>query len=321
MKSTKVLIFSFLSIIIISCTTTNHALEKTSLPAFCDGGRPKQQHVFLVATYNGISKGIPITTVKQIVKSASNTSDFIKDHFIQALLVYGYTNNQNRPLVQNEELFNIFKKRFVHGWAPTLPHLAWVKENKFVICEGASCNGMKYPESPSDFIEFDSQNWSDGRCHDFFIEDGYVSGWGCRGNAFGLLSFMKDSGFNDGLLIANSYILVPDSQKRVLCTDAGLQPHCFDIFNTKEQFYNFREMISANQSLEADFAFMRSFNRTLDTDIAIMSAKSAFTKDLIIKGGTKISTKVTNDWTIYRISWDPTLFCRYARPTSDFYTH
>lgn len=315
----KVLTASVLSILTVSCSTVNLAKEKTSFPSFCENGRAKQQHVFTVAAYNGIPKGISVSSVKGIVESSSRTSDFIKDHFIQTLLVYAYSDNAS--LVQNGVLFNIFQKRFVHGWAPTLPHLAWVKQNKFAICEGASCNGMEYPESPGDMVEFDSQNWSDGRCHDFFMEDGYVPGWGCRGNAFGLLSFMKNSGFNDGWLLANSYLMIPESQKRTLCTDAGLKPECFSIFDSKDQFYRFREMISANQSLEADFAFLKSFNSVLDSDATMMEAKSAFTKDLAIKAGTKISTKVANDWTIYRISWDPTPFCRYARSNSDFYTH
>lgn len=305
----------------MSCSTANLARDKTSFPAFCESGRAKQQQVFIVATYNGISKGIPIGSVKRIVESSSSTSNFIKDHFIQALLVYGYSDDPAKPLLQNGVLHNVFQKRFVHGYAPVLPHLAWVKENKFAICEDANCGGMKYPESASDIVEFDSQKWDDGRCHDFFIEDGYVGGWGCHGNAFGLLSFMKNSGFNDGWLIANSYLLVPDSQKAVLCTGAGLSADCFNIFSSKDEFYKFREMISATPSTEADFAFLKSFNGVLDGDAAIMEAKSAFTKDLAIKAGTKISTKVANGWTIYRISWDPTPFCRYARPNSDFYTH
>lgn len=320
-SKSKVLTSSFLSILLASCSTANLAREKTSFPTFCENGRAKQQHIFIVAAYSGIPKGISVSSVKGLVESSSSTSDFIKDHFIQALLVYAYSEEKNAPLIQNSALFNIFKKRFVHGWAPTLPHLAWVKQNKFAICEGASCYGKKYPESADDTVEFDSQKWDDGRCHDFFMEDGYVSGWGCRGNAFGLLSFMKDSGFNDGWLIANSYLMVPESQKRTLCTDAGLKPECFSIFDSKDQFYNFRKMISANQSLEADFAFMKSFNGVLDGDSAMMEAKSAFTKDLAIKAGTKISTKVANGWTIYRISWDATPFCRYARSNSDFYTH
>lgn len=311
----------FLLLQATSCSTTNLAREKTSVTAFCDGSRAKQQHVFVVAAYDGIPKGTSISSVKKIVDSSSNTSAFIKDHFIQALLVYGYTGDPNSDLVQNGALFNIFQKRFVHGWSPVLPHLAWVKQNKFAICEGASCDGMKFPESSADIVEFDSQNWNDGRCHDFFMQDGYTSGLGCRGNSHGLLSFMKDNGFNEGLLIANSYLMIPESQRRTLCIDAGLKPECFSIFDSKDQFYRFRGMISANQSLEADFAFMKSFNGVIDGEAAMMEAKSAFAKDLAIKAGTKISTKVANDWTIYRISWDPTPFCRYARPTSDFYTH
>ncbi len=317
MKNARLLLFLYLA----SCSTANLAREKTSFSSFCENGRARQQHVFVVAAYNGIPKGISVSSVKSLVESSSSTSDFIKDHFIQALLVYGYSEDRDAPLIQNGILFNIFKKRFVHGWAPTLPHLAWVKQNKFAICEGASCYGMKYPESMDDTVEFDSQNWSDGRCHDFFVEDGHVPGWGCRGNAFGLLSFMKGSGFNGGWLVANSYLTVPESQKRTLCVDAGLKPECFSIFDSKDQFYKFREMISADQSLEADFAFMKSFNGVLDGDVSMMEAKAAFAKDLAIKAGTKISTKVANDWTIYRISWDPTPFCRYARSTSDFYTH
>lgn len=319
MKSkSKVFVASFLSVFMASCSTTNLAREKTSFPAFCENGRAKQQHIFVVAAYSGIPNGMALSSVKSMVESSSSTSDFIKDHFIQALLVYAYSDNAS--LVQNGVLFNIFKKRFVHGWAPTLPHLAWVTQNKFAICEGASCNGMKFPESADDTIEFDSQNWSDGRCHDFFMEDGYVPGWGCRGNAVGLLSFMKESGFNDGWLIANSYLTIPESQKRILCIDAGLKPECFNIFDSKNEFYKFRDMISANQNMEAGFAYMKSFNGILDGDAALIEAKSAFAKDLAIKAGTKISTKVTNGWTIYRISWDATPLCRYARSNSDFYT-
>lgn len=158
MKSkSKVLTSSFLSVLLASCSTANLAREKASFPAFCENGHARQQHVFIVAAYNGIPKGISVSSVKSLVRSSSETSDFIKDHFIQALLVYTYSEEKNAPLVQNGVLFEIFKKRFVHGWAPTLPHLAWVKQNKFAICEGASCDGMKYPESSTDIVEFDSQ--------------------------------------------------------------------------------------------------------------------------------------------------------------------
>lgn len=317
MKYTRLFLFLYLA----SCSTANLAREKTSLPAFCDNGRAKQQQVFIVAAYNGIPKGASIGSVKRIAESSSSTSNFIKDHFIQALLVYAYSDDREKPLLQNGVLHNVFQKRFVHGYSPVLPHLAWVTENKFAICEDANCNGMKFPDSASNIVEFDSQKWDDGRCHDFFMEDDYVSGWGCRGNAFGLLSFMKNSGFNGGWLIADSYLSTSESQKRNLCVEAGLKPDCFSIFDSKDQFYKFREMISVNQNLESDYAFLKSFNGVLDSDAAMMEAKSAFTKDLAIKAGTKISTKVANDWTIYRITWDPTPFCRYARPISDFYTH
>lgn len=320
-SKSKVLAYLFLSAAITSCSTTNLARDKASTSAFCEGGRAKQQQVFVVATYHRIPKGTPIGYVKRIVESSASTSNFIRDHFIQSLLVYAYTDDPAKPLVRNEVLYKVFQDRFVHGYAPVLPHLVWVKENKFAICEDANCDGMNFPESASELVQFDSQKWDDGRCHDFFMEDGYVSGWGCHGNAFSLLNYMKNSGFNDGWLIANSYFLVPDSQKANLCTSAGLDRDCFNIFNSKDEFYKFREMISRNPSAQADFAYFKSFSGGLEDDTSMMEAKSAFSKDLAIKAGTKISTKVANDWTIYRITWDPTPLCQNARPISDFYTH
>lgn len=301
-----------------SCATgPNLARDHVSVADFCEYGRAKKQFVFVLATYNGITKGTRIDRVKTIVESANRTNDFIRSHFVQAMLV-NYFEAGASEISRNEPLYELFRREFVRGWAPVLPHVAWVKEDSFVACEDASCDGLAFPIAPSDTILFDWQNKGDNRCHDFFLEDGYIAGWGCRGNAYSLVSYMKQSGFNAGWLIANTYVAVPDNQKRKLCTDAGEAPNCYDIFESQENYVRFLEHSSYSRFPQTKA--MTGYPSTW-TQYQRKLIESAYSKDLALAAGTRITTKLSKEWTIFRITWDSSLICKYGRPNEDFYSH
>jgi hypothetical protein len=278
----------FLALLLSACSTTNRAKNNKSLDAFCENGRSKKQYVFQLASYTGVQHGTPISEVKKIIESQNQTNDFIREHFIEALLAY-YMDSANESFTQSFKFHNVFAAKFQKGWSPALPHLVWVEDNLFAVCEDGICNGMPFPEKPKVTIAFDYQKWNDGRCTDFFLSDGYVSGLGCYGNERGLLSYLKDSGFNGGWLVANRYVDLPEHERKNLCTKHG-NPDCAEIKEDNNQIKNLQ-------------------NRS----ITLM--------DLLVKDGTKVSTKVLNNWNLYRITWDPSPICKYSRSNDDFLTH
>lgn len=311
-------------IVLSSCATQNLAKNNLSVSAFCENKRAKSQYVFVLASYNGVPKGTPIEKVNALVNSSTRTTNFVKDHFIQALLVNYYTDSiqpTGSNLNRNESLYDLFQQEFRRDMA-VLQHLVWVKDNRFATCEYARCYGKPFPGFPNDLIDFDGQNWSDGRCFGFFHDDGYIGGLGCRGNAFGSVSYMKHSGFNAGWLLANTYLSTPESQKNKLCTEAGLSSDCFNIFTSMENYVKFRGQLANDLDVKAQYPFFNSIPGYPDSWSASdkLLAESAYSKDLALKAGTKITTKIQNEWTVYRITWDPTLFCKYGRPNEEFYT-
>lgn len=283
-------------------------MKNTSSNAFCESKQSKKQYVFTLAVYNGIAPGTPISEIEKIVKSQSDAGEFVKEHFIEALLTLYYANNITDPrgpefesdqdsenvsdieLRQNSTLYTLFTNQF----RTSLPHLFWVSDNMFAVCENGNCFNMQYPTNKSLNITIDAQGWGDGRCNDFFLNEGYVSGLGCYGNKNGLLSFMKATGFNGGWLAATQYYNLPLSEKNNVCRRLGLQTGCLD--DPQNSLYG-----------------------GSPADKVLRDSATAI--PLIIKDGTKISTKVLKNWTVHRITWDPSLMCKYGRSKNDFSTH
>lgn len=307
------------SLVLQGCTTTNYAVEKTTQADFCNGRRAKEKYVFILAANHSVPPGTSIDQVGAMVTSSKETSEFIRDHFIQAVLAYFY--KADSTYVQNEIYFQTFRSYFRSGYGPSLPSLIWIKDNRFVSCENARCDGMKFPGS-SDSVSFENQGYNDGRCEDFLLPDGYVNGLGCRGgNPYGLLSYLKSSGFNAGAFVSQVYLSPTQSGKKELCAEAGLKEDCFEIFRDKEKYYDFTRHVASTGEARAKFPMFRGAGNFPDNDTARMRAESMLAHDLALLAGTKISTKVNHDWTVYRITWDPTPFCEFGRPSSDFVTH
>lgn len=319
MKCVYQLLYAFITFATVSCSTTNRATEKTQIKDFCHDRQAKEKYVFILSTYHSVPRGTPINQVNSIVTSSNDTAEFIRDNFIKALLAYSY--KADATVMENEIFVEVFVNRFKSGFGPYLPNLSWVKDNRFAVCDSATCSGMKYPGS-NDIVAFESQGYEDGRCENFFLPDGYVNGLGCNGgNPNGLLSYLKHSGFNAGAIVSQVYLVPSQSGKNKLCTKSKLNEDCFDLLRDREKFDAFTAQLSNSDKLSSRFPYFRYIQNFPDSDYARMKAESMFALDLSIIAGTEISTKVNNEWTTYRITWDPTPFCEFGRPNDDFVTH
>lgn len=286
------ILFNFL---LSACASTNHAAKNTSISAFCENGRSKQQYVFQIASYGGVLKETPVVKVSNIIESQAKTTDFVIDNFVESLLVLYYAENPKTSdieLYTNYNLHRTITQGIKKGWPEALTHLVWVEDNLFALCENGICNGMSFPEKFDLKINFDYQKWTDDRCANFFAQDGYIDGLGCVGNKFGLLSYKKNSGFNGGWLVASNYISLPEGERKKLCLRLAKPEDCLEIKQNAK---------TGNPA----------------TDLQIHSKNIM---DLIIKDGTKVSAKILGNWTISRITWDPSLICKYGRSNDDFYT-
>ncbi len=156
--------------------------------------------------------------------------------------------------------------------------------------------------------------------------------------------FMMDTGFRGGTMFNINYFSVPDAQKSQVCNDAGLNDNCFALpkateisdycndpgFAKKFPFTNhFLRNISQDNRFGDiclkynDFEYRRNFLETLRDDGGHTKLvwENAWSKDLFLLSSVKVKKTVQSGWTISRIEWDPTPFCKYAKPKSDLVTH
>lgn len=159
--------------------------------------------------------------------------------------------------------------------------------------------------------------------------------------------YLKMNPISAGAFLKDNYFSVPESQKPQLCETAGLNRTCFDdptenqisdycsdgSFSKKFPFTDYFirtfnidgdvDFCRNNPSYYVPFHARKEFLKALKTDggHTKMLWEDAWAKDLLFRASVKMTKKAETNWVISRGEWDPSHFCKYAKPKSDLYTH
>ena len=171
---------------------------------------------------------------------------------------------------------------------------------------------------------------------------------GDEGNSFlDWDDYFNRNPFSGGNFLTENYFVIPDSTKKDFCIRAGYIEDCFA--TPKFDFHNdyiipvtcsesktvCEDYFRINSPFRYEFLLKHSAlcaNSCIDPLNELLAKfksdpflkrdwEDAITKDIFLKLSVSQSRKVEKKWIITRIEWNPTLFCKYANPITDLYTH
>lgn len=251
--------------------------------------RPNGVAEFIVSAYIKVPSGIKISDATLYLDKVARQYDVIFHNFIAAI-GYGVGElagaGQSRIQIVNTEL-----------------------PSSYVLCNSEFCEGLVDPISHSK-IEFDwdgmgrSSNqhityfrvkdvppYKDGKGMDWesLVKadqqniTSIYSPWVWEGIARRAHLSLKE-------WLDDHYFVIPEREQAVFCKSIGRQTNCL---------YSGQQANSIDDLLKSDKRV----------------------RALLKESTWKMSKKVDGDWIIARILFDPTPYCKYAKPKTDFFTH
>lgn len=202
----------------------------------------------------------------------------------------------------------------------------------FVLASEDRCDQLIDPISSRKITNEQPKENCRPYCHAKGIDDPKFFSSFCETSWFDREKFVTETGFLGWELVnSGHYYSVPERDKSSVCQKSGLKPDCFAT-PTYETLVEYQK----NPSLNTDYPFTNAFlskygynepkrlqlaNALRDREDFRLQWEDAYSKDLFLKSGTSITKQVQDDWIIYRVEWDPSLFCKYEKSASDLYTH
>lgn len=277
---------------------------------FC---KQNKSYDFYVSIYNKIPSGTTIEKISLLQSQNTFFSVYLKNEFMKEL--------SNRPVKATKEgkyEFGTegFKSVGVDKYEPYAPGAkdlfkirvasqkfliptSLISPYSFVLCNEIQCNTLIDPVNGSAVSS--SKKYFSGLSSRVIY--GYTPSGihqsAKQGSADGLYYFVWETGFNLGEFIRTHYFSVPAMKRQELCKATGEATNCFAKIPTH---YEPPSWIS-------------------DTNMRKVITESNYGISLIMKASTRTSTTTKGDWTIHKITWNPSLMCQYAKSTQDFVSH
>lgn len=316
------------------------ALKFNKAEQVCNNGKGVQKSSFLLSSYRKVPSGAPIERIAKYMETLERRFNFIADNFIKILFSRTYSivsSDSVSPMDNNALLkitaaekkgrFQLREEQFENQTPPRI-NIAWVAEDNFVVWDVGVWGGASGPGEG----EFEYR--SDGICDGFLaFFDPPDNDFGCGRSKIsgppwyheprhGLLRFVRERGFQAGEFLATHYFSVPERERKGLCLSAGLADDCFQV-SSVEKRSEFYKALTDNRDLQVKFPFSyyEECNGDWSSEGCRLQRESSLAKDLILLASSKLSKKTEGDWVRYLITWDPSLMCKYARTSSDLYTH
>jgi hypothetical protein len=327
-----------LLVVVPACSSLPYSLDRINDPnlAACNGNVARRSYEFIISSFLATPSGLPVHNASEYTETEEADYEFIANNWIRRMLAFKF------EMPGKKTQFSYLPK-FSFDYSGQASTIRTGPFN-FLLCERTACRGLTDPVtgkkiSVGSYRLYGAQS----ECDWYYVrgvDDPYEDPL-CRRSLYDHNRFMADTGFHDGTMLNDIYLAVPERDKARLCAMASLGEACFDpptetsfkvynsdpAFKTEHPFTD--EFLSNNckNCLHSSYCG-RGCNerydliRRLKTNADLrLQWENAFSKDLFLKIGTSITKKVQGDWVIYRVEWDPSLFCKYEKPKSDLYTH
>jgi hypothetical protein len=213
----------------------------------------------------------------------------------------------------------------------------------FVVCHRLQCGGLSDPLTKNEISMHDTQY------HDspWFSGSGVGRHWrevSTSVSALGAESAPNNTladtvvetgmqlGSIAGALSKERYLSVPESDRPSVCKAAGAPERCFDPPKVAtDRSLKLEGLARGAASLICKDAPMRGASGTgcvnwtnassFSSGVGKARWEDAMATWIFLNLTVKTSKKIEKEWTITQVDFDPTSFCKYARPRSDFVTH
>lgn len=341
------LLVTLLFCLISACTS---APVKSVAAPMCSGIAPTQKYVWTISLYQGVPKGMELARVSQFVQNHSELQDRVIDSAIGAFV---YLSSDDRKL-SNGPLQDYANYLASERSAALIETGA----SNFLFCAWGDCTGLKDPVTHAIVKSAeDNRRYSNLQLRKMYYVEGIVdpddmkfdthrrSSYGYPSPAYVEWNdYFDRHPFPGGNFLTENYFSIPESKKKELCISAGYDEDCYEI--PKFDFHNKYILPKACKvkqseceyefSFEAPFRYKFLLSRNglgglfdsinhlltdLNKDPFLKKEwENVITKDIFLTLSKSITRKVEKDWIITRIEWNPTLFCQYARPTSELFS-
>lgn len=336
---------ALVSLLALSCASSQLSPKNVNDPslATCSGSKARKAFDFTVAVSTKVKSGTPIADDKSLIlNSTAGRHQFLVQNWVKVLLSDGFNlSKEGNEVVyaESQELKHIRDRSNLGKQA-----LVRTGPFNFVLSPEDLCKDLVDPVTNKKIV------YESGKCGEycfvegvddpgFFGNNNLFRTYPCQSSWFNGINLAKQTGFRGwDVLSENVYYSVPEREKDTVCEKAGLDKNCFQLPTEKvletyseqahdpaSSFYTeypFTRAFVLNNCPNCGHGYAHFFVKSLNSSSHLrLQRESAFAKDLFLRAGTQITSRIQGEWIIYRIHWDPSLFCKYAKPTSDFYTH
>jgi hypothetical protein len=319
---------------VAACATSNSGRKKildqyTQVQApFCKGRAPAKKFTFLLTGLTKSPVGMSGSELQTYTKGLNDGLDFLANNFIKIMLLeYMAVDARNVKTARAERSAEVEVGDHTVGFYRNLEmyqfarragfqlsdfkflNLEWTKENKFFAWD---LDKWGWPVSRADF----DQNGI--KCSSFFFNNtynGYAGCFGKEGSLEGIFAAALANRFEAARFVNQNYFAADDSGKKELCKLAGLDETCFENVRNAETLADFSESLKGPKAI-ARFPFTAN-SKPSDAGTNGVNAsltESKFILDLALQSSVKVTKKPGKDSVDYRIDFDPSLLCKYAKP-------
>lgn len=343
---------------ILSCSSAPVVEPK---PEYSMCSTSQKKFIWTISSYQPIPKGIALNRVPEVTKLRAAYQDEVFSSFLLSLLYASSDRDQKdqeRGLKLPAAMIQTGSTNFVlckNEKCEGLIDPVTKKEIKMLGQRGETDIFSRFPiyyvegvTNPTDW-SLDEHRRGD-YTEERWISDRNIDGYylqtrdGSTGSPYiSWIYYLKMNPISAGTFLNDHYFSIPDPQKPQLCEFAGLNRSCFD--DPSESMLNdycsdgsfarkfpFTDYFIRNFSISGEgdicrndnnFFVRREFIESLKSDggHTRMLWESAWAKDLLFRGSVKMTKTAETNWVISRGEWDPTPFCKYAKPKSDLFTH
>ena len=331
----------------VGCSTAPINNLSDSKP-ICNNKNPNQTYIWSISFNQVVPNGMEISKVSEFVKNRSDLQDRVSNNFVKSIL-FKSANAKN-----SLESIKAFDTNLDQGFIETDSH-------NYIYCVEGDCTGLKDPLNNKVVSRKGDPDFLDGNLRFMYYVEGIIDPndsqfrkhrlsqqYGGEGNSFlDWDEYFNRNPFPGGNFLTENYFVIPDSTKKDFCIRAGYIEDCFA--TPKFDFHNdyiipvtcsesktvCEDYFRINSPFRYEFLLKHSAlcaNSCIDPLNELLAKfksdpflkrdwEDAITKDIFLKLSVSQSRKVEKKWIITRIEWNPTLFCKYANPITDLYTH
>lgn len=343
---------------ILSCSSAP-VVEPRAEYSMCSAS-PKK-FVWTISSYQPIPKGIALNRVPEVTKLRTAYQEKVFSTFLLSLLYASTNRDQKdqeRGLKLPAAMIQTGPANFVlckNDKCEGLIDPVTKKEIKILGQRGETDSFSRFPIYYVEGVT-DPTDWSlDKHRQGDYTGDQWISDMSFDGYHFQTRNgstvspyiswsyYLKMNPISAGTFLNDHYFAIPETQKAQLCESAGLNRSCFD--DPTESLLNdycsdgsfsrkfpFTDYFIRNFSIAGEGDICRNYNNFFvrkkflenlksDGGHTRMQWENAWAKDLLFRGSFKMSKTAETNWVISRGEWDPTPFCKYAKPKSDLLTH